>query len=87
MEGPVCQALIAKDMEELAKFRVNATPTFFINGKRIGGAVPKEEFKKVIDERLKVAEASGVSGADYYEKEVMGKGEKQFRSKVDPRPN
>lgn len=87
MEGPDCQALIAKDMEELAKFRVNATPTFFINGKRIGGAVPKEEFKKVIDERLKVAEASGVSGADYYEKEVMGKGEKQFRSKVDPRPN
>ncbi|MBL0215557.1 MAG: hypothetical protein IPQ07_16945 [Myxococcales bacterium] len=43
---------------------------------------PKEEFKKIIDERLKVAEASGVTGAEYYEKEVLGKGVPQFRSKV-----
>lgn len=87
MESPDCQAAITKDMEELAKFHVNSTPTFFINGKHVGGALPKEAFKQVIDERLKVAQASGVSGADYYEKEVMGKGEKQFRSKVDPKPN
>jgi predicted DsbA family dithiol-disulfide isomerase len=88
MEGPDCQAQIAKDMEELAKWHVNSTPAFFINGKPLlGGALPKADFKKMIDERLRVAEASGVSGADYYEKEVMGKGEKQFRSKVDPKPN
>jgi protein-disulfide isomerase len=87
MESPECQAQIAKDMEELAKFHVNATPTFFINGQHVGGALPKEGFKKIIDERLRIAEASGVAGADYYEKEVMGKGEKQFRSKLDPKPN
>lgn len=87
MEGPDCQAAITKDMEEMQKFHVNATPAFFINGKFIGGALPKEAFKQVIDERLKIAEASGVSGADYYEKEIMGKGEKQFRSKADPKPN
>ena len=87
MESPDCQALLDKDMQELQKFRVNSTPTFFINGKHINGALPKEAFKQVIDEQLKVAEASGVSGAEYYDKEVMGKGEKQFRSKVDPKPN
>jgi hypothetical protein len=27
-----------------------------------------------------------VTGAEYYDKEIMGKGEKQFRSKKDPKP-
>ena len=39
--------------------------------------------KQIIDEKLKIAEASGVSGAEYYEKEIMGKGVHQFRSKRD----
>ncbi|HEY0988496.1 MAG TPA: thioredoxin domain-containing protein, partial [Kofleriaceae bacterium] len=82
MDSPDCQQQIERDMQELQKFHVNATPTFFINGKHVGGALPKEQFKAIIDERLKVAEASGVSGGDYYEKEIIGKGEKQFRSVV-----
>ncbi len=81
MSGTECQAMIKADMDELAKFKVNSTPTFFVNGIHVGGALPKEEFKKIIDERLKVAEASGVSGAEYYDKEVLGKGVPQFRSK------
>jgi protein-disulfide isomerase len=84
MTSPACAARIGDDMAELAKFHVNATPTFFINGKIIDGAVPKEEFKKVIDAELKLAEASGVPGADYYEKVVFAKGERQFRSKKPP---
>ena len=48
---------------------------------------PKEQFKTMIDEKLKVVEQSGVPGAEYYDKEVMGKGEKQFRSKKDPKPS
>jgi hypothetical protein len=28
-----------------------------------------------------------VSGADYYQKVVLGKGEKQFRSKAEPKPH
>jgi len=73
-------------MAELARWHVNATPTFFINGKPISGALPKEELVQLIDEQLKIVEASGVPGADYYQKVVLGKGEKQFRSKGDPRP-
>ena len=84
--GAECAAVLANDMKELEKFHVDATPTFFINGIHIGGALDKQSFKELIDERLKVVEASGVPGAEYYAKEVMGKGEKQFRSKADPKP-
>jgi protein-disulfide isomerase len=87
MGSPECEARIQSDMQEFSKFHVNATPTFFINGKHIGGALPVERFKPIIDEQLKIAEASGVSGADYYDKVVLAKGEKQFRSKLDPKPN
>jgi len=87
MSSPECEARIQSDMAEMSKFHVNATPTFFINGKFVGGALPKEGFKQIIDEQLKLADASGVSGADYYDKVVLAKGEKQFRSKADPKPN
>jgi protein-disulfide isomerase len=82
MDGADCKAQLENDAQELQKFHVNSTPTFFINGKIVPGALSKEQFKKIIDERLQVAQASGVAGGEYYEKEVMGKGEKQFRSKV-----
>jgi protein-disulfide isomerase len=83
MESADCKAQVDGDAAELQKFHVNSTPSFFINGKPLNGALPKEAFKKIIDEQLQVAQASGVPGASYYEKEVMGKGEKQFRSKMD----
>ena len=87
MTGGECKKLVEADMSELAKFKVSSTPTFFINGQHVGGALPKDAFKQIIDEKLKLAEASGVSGGDYYAKEIIGKGEKQFRSKADPKPN
>jgi protein-disulfide isomerase len=86
MDGAECKALVQADMAELQKFKVNGTPGFFINGKFVGGALDKAGFKQIIDERLKAAEASGVSGAEYYDKEVMAKGEKQFRSAVEANP-
>jgi protein-disulfide isomerase len=85
MASDECKARIDRDMAELSKWHVNATPTFFINGKLISGALPKEALVQLIDEQLKIAEASGVPGAEYYQKVVLGKGEKQFRSKGDPR--
>jgi predicted DsbA family dithiol-disulfide isomerase len=83
MDGPDCKAHVKADMDELAKFHVNSTPTFYINGKHLNGAMPKEAFKQIIDQQLRIAESSGVPGASYYEKEIMGKGVKQFRSKMD----
>jgi protein-disulfide isomerase len=86
MASPACAAHVDRDMAELAKFHVNATPTFFVNGKQLGGAMPKAGFKQLIDEQLAIVEASGVPAADYYAKVVLAKGEKQFRSKLDPKP-
>lgn len=86
MASPECKKIIDDDMAELQKFKVNATPGFFINGIFIGGAMDKAAFKKIVDERLKIAEASG-NASNYYDAEIMTKGEKQFRSKVDPKPN
>ena len=82
MSSRECEDRIASDMTELAKFHVNATPTFFINGKHLAGAMPKEAFKRIIDEQIKIVAASGVPAADYYAKVVIGKGEKQFRAKA-----
>ncbi len=86
MAGPECKANVDGDMAELQKFKVNATPGFFINGIFIGGAMDSAGFEKVINERLKIAEASG-NARNYYDNEIMTKGEKQFRSKMDPKPN
>ncbi len=87
MKSDACKQMLEADMAELAKFKVNSTPTLFINGQVVPGALPKEQFKQIIDAKLKIADASGVDGAHYYDKEIMDKGEKQFRSKMDPKPN
>ncbi len=83
MNSPECATFVQQDMADLAKFKVNSTPAFFINGQYVGGALPAEGFKQIIDQRLQVAAASGVSGAEYYAKEVLGKGEKQFKSAAE----
>jgi len=78
-DSDYCKNLIQNDMAELQKFHVNSTPTFFINGTHVGGALPKENFKQMIDEKLKTADGQ----TDYYDKVIMATGEKQFRSKMD----
>jgi predicted DsbA family dithiol-disulfide isomerase len=79
MQSDYCKNLVQGDMAELQKFHVNSTPTFFVNGTHVGGALPKESFKQMIDEKLKTAD----NQTDYYDKVIMAKGEKQFRSKMD----
>ena len=53
--GDYCKNLVQGDMAELQKFKVNATPAFFVNGTFVGGALPKENFKAMIEEKLKTA--------------------------------
>lgn len=43
---------VQQDMEYGEKLGVRSTPTFFINGQLISGAVPIEQFSEVIDEEL-----------------------------------
>lgn len=87
MKSDDCKNFLENDRKELDKFHVNSTPTLFVNGTHVGGALPEQSFKTMIDEKLKIVEQSGVPAGEYYDKEVMGKGEKQFRSKKDPKPS
>jgi protein-disulfide isomerase len=43
---------IEKDLAEAAAVGANSTPTFFLNGRRLEGAQPLENFKAIIDEEL-----------------------------------
>lgn len=43
---------VEKDLAEAAAVGANSTPTFFINGRRLEGAQPLENFKAIIDEQL-----------------------------------
>ncbi len=75
-DGEDCKKMLAADQAELQKFHVNSTPTFFINGTHVGGALPKENFKQMIDEKLKTADGQ----ADYYDKVIMATGLKEFKA-------
>lgn len=46
------QAQIDADVKEADEAGVNATPTFFINGRMVSGALPFESFKRIIDDEL-----------------------------------
>ena len=72
-----CMSVIQKDMKDLQQLRVGATPSFFVNGRFISGAVPLENFVAVIDEELKKANeriAQGTPPAQYYQTWVVDKG-------------
>jgi protein-disulfide isomerase len=43
---------LEKDITDASRFGVQATPTFFINGRMVEGAYPYEVLKKIIDEEL-----------------------------------
>jgi protein-disulfide isomerase len=43
---------IEKDMEEAKSFNFSGTPSFLVNGVPVRGAVPADEFSKVIDRHL-----------------------------------
>ena len=47
---------IKADMALASQIGVQGTPNFFINGRPVRGALPFEEFKKVIDEEIKTAD-------------------------------
>lgn len=72
-----CQQLVQKDMGELQRLAVGATPSFFINGRFLSGAMPIENFSALIDEELKKANEriqQGTPAADYYNQWVIQKG-------------
>ena len=50
--------IIERNIASGMKVGVSGTPAFFINGRRLSGAMPYSEFKRVIDEELKAGKRS-----------------------------
>ncbi len=75
-----CVQLMQKDMRELQTLGVGATPSFFVNGRFMSGAMPIENFQALIDEELKKAndtiQKEGIPAAQYYQKVVVERGQK-----------
>ena len=74
-----CQQVVQKDMKDLQQLGVGATPSFFINGRFLSGAMPIENFSALIDEELKKANErvqQGTPAAEYYQQWVIAKGVK-----------
>lgn len=71
MADPKIAEEVAADEKAAETSSTGGTPTFFINGRRLVGAQPKDAFKKVINEELKKAEEllkGGTPPAELYEK-------------------
>jgi protein-disulfide isomerase len=78
-----CTTTVQNDIRELQKFGVGATPSFFINGRFMSGAMPIENFVTIIDEELKKANEriqQGTPAAQYYQQWVMDKGLKALEA-------
>jgi protein-disulfide isomerase len=52
LDGRKYKAAVQKDLSEGAKLGLTGTPSFFINGREISGALPVESFAAIIDEEL-----------------------------------
>ncbi len=72
-----CQGVLQKDMKDIQALQVGATPSFFVNGRFLQGAMPLDNFVAVIDEELKKANEkiqAGVPQASFYQQVVVEKG-------------
>ena len=70
MQNADTQQLINSDVTQARQLGANGTPSFFINGVKVSGAVPFDSFKTTIDAAKKRAEAkiaSGVPQAQVYD--------------------
>ena len=56
LQAADAQAQIANDTAQAMKLGATGTPAFFINGKKVSGAQPIDNFKRVIDEELQKAQ-------------------------------
>jgi protein-disulfide isomerase len=74
-----CDAVVHDGMTEMSVLGINATPTFFINGRFLSGAQPIEQFSALIDEERRKADERiqrGTPKARYYQEWVLARGEK-----------
>jgi len=77
-----CVQEVKDEQALLTKLGVGATPTFFINGRYMAGAMPAAEFEKLIDEEMAKANTAikgGVKADKYYDEQIVAKGAKELK--------
>jgi protein-disulfide isomerase len=61
---------VARDVDLARRLQIDGTPTFFVNGRRVNGALPEIEFRMLLAEeqqRVDDARAQGISAERMYE--------------------
>ena len=79
----ICAAEVKEQHSKLTEFGVGATPSFFINGRFLAGAMPMENFQQIVDEEMKKANEkiqAGTPQAKYYDEWVINKGLKTLEA-------
>ncbi|MBU6374653.1 MAG: thioredoxin domain-containing protein [Bdellovibrionales bacterium] len=56
LSDPSTSDRVIKDIEEGIRLNVESTPTFFINGRRVSGALPPQSWNELIEQMLKQAQ-------------------------------
>jgi protein-disulfide isomerase len=82
---PGCMAWIQDSARTLTPLGVNSTPSFFVNGRFIQ-SFDIAEFDALIKEEIAKADkaiADGVPQAQYYQREIVAKGEKKAKGRFD----
>jgi protein-disulfide isomerase len=72
-----CAQEIKDEQAQMTRLGVSGTPTFYINGRFLAGALPIEKYQTLIDEELAKASSaiqSGVRPERYYDQEIVAKG-------------
>jgi protein-disulfide isomerase len=62
MKDPAIEKKVMADQAAAVALGATGTPAFFVNGVNLSGAKPFEEFKTVIDEQIKKADAKIAAG-------------------------
>ena len=52
------ETVVQRDLQEAREAGIQGTPSFSINGQRLAGPIPLEDFERVIDEELRKAEGA-----------------------------
>jgi len=80
MDSPECRAWLEKSQKTLQSVGQTGTPGFYVNGRPLGGLVPIESMKQIVQEELKKANdaiAGGIKQDDFYRVAVVEKGNKK----------
>lgn len=81
-----CQQWLTKSQSTLRTLGTTATPAIFVNGRFAEGALTLPIVESMIGEAMTKATeaiASGVPQAEYYQREIVGKGARTVKSRFD----